>query len=81
MTSSDVLNVILSIGFIVIVACLGLITYYLILTLKAIKKLAENLENTADGVSFLKDRLKMGALGIISAFVTSFLQGFIKKRG
>lgn len=81
MTTSDGLNIVLTIGFIVIVTCIGFLSYFFIQALRSITKLADNLEDTTADLNFLKNKLKFKALTAFSAILAAFLTKLIKKRG
>lgn len=60
LTSQDLLNITLSLGFIVLVGFISYAAYQLALTLKALRYVAQDLEDTANGV-------RMGALSLVRA--------------
>lgn len=81
MTTADVLNIVLTIGFIVIVTCVAFFTFFFIQALRSITKLSDNLEDTASDINFLKNKIKFKALTAFSAILAAFLGRLLKKRG
>lgn len=81
MTTADVLNIVLTIGFIVVVTCIAFLTYFFIRALRSITKLSDNLEDTAADINFLKNKIKFKALTAFSAILAAFLGRLLKKRG
>lgn len=81
MTTQDVLNIVLITGFTIIVGCIATVSYYFIKALRSLTTLADNLEDTTRDVKFIKDRIKVGVLTVLSAFLTGIVSTFIKKRG
>lgn len=76
-TTQDILNILLIIGFLVITVCIALITYFFIKALKSIASLADSLENTAQDV---REKIQMKTLRIVPALLVA-LVGRILKRG
>lgn len=81
MTTTDVLNIVLTIGFIVTVTCVAVFTFFFIQALRSITKLTDNLEDTASDINFLKNKIKFKALTAFSAILAVFLGRLLKKRG
>lgn len=82
MTTTDVLNIVLTIGFIIMVSCVAFFTFFFIQALRSFTRLADNLEDTAADINFLKNKLKFKALAAFSAILATFLSKLItKKRG
>lgn len=76
MSTQDLLNIILIIGFLIIVACISFITYFLVQALKTIAKLADSLENTSENI---KEKLQMRALTALPALLIALVGRFLKK--
>lgn len=77
MSIPELLYIILIIGFLVIVVCTVIITYYLVLALKSLKNLTTSLEDTAENI---KSRLQLKVLAAIPSLLIA-LVGRILKRG
>ena len=80
MNTQDILNIFLMLALIFFLVCFGFITYFLILTLKAIRGLADNLEETAKDINSLKGSLKMKFLTALPILLASLAGKIIKKR-
>lgn len=79
MNSQDLLNIALSIGFLVLVGFLCYVCIYLVETLKSVKKLVDNTEDIAKDVRMVKNQLKSGVLtGIGTAL--NLLNTFLNKK-
>jgi hypothetical protein len=79
MTSQDLLNISLSLGFLILVGflCWGVIN--LVDTLKSVKRLVDNTEDITKDVRMVKNQLKSGVLtGIGTAL--NILNGFLNKK-
>ena len=81
MSTADFLNIVLSAGFLIIVVCVLFTSFYFIQALKSFIRLADNLEDTASDINFLKNKLKFKALTAFSAILAAFLGKLIKKGG
>lgn len=77
MSTQDVLNLLLVLGFLIITGCTVLITFFLVKTLKSISELANSLQNTTQNI---KGKLQMGALSFIPGLLIAII-GRILKRG
>lgn len=80
MSTSDFLNLVLAFGFIVIIACVAAISFFLVHALKAITNLANNLEDTTKDVQIIKNKIKMGLLAGLSTLLATFVSGVIKRK-
>lgn len=70
------MSIILAVGFLVIVACIALVTFYLIKALKSITNLAESVSDTTQNI---KDKLQMRAWAIIPALLVAIVRRIIKR--
>lgn len=77
MITQESLNILLLIGFLVAVACIVFVTYYLVKALKSIINLTESLAETSDNI---KQKLQMRFLAAIPALIVA-LAGKLIKRG
>lgn len=77
MNPSDVLGLLLILGFIIITACVVSITFYLIQALRSITNLADNLEGTTQSI---KDKIQLKVLAAIPALLINLVGKVIKKR-
>ncbi len=80
MNTSDFLNIVLTLGFIVIVSCIAFVSFYLVQVLKSVKDLADNLDDTTKDVQIIKNKIKMGVLTTLSAILTALVTGIIKRK-
>lgn len=80
MSTSDFLNIVLAFGFLVIISCIGFISFFLVKALKAITNLANNLEETAKDVQIIKNKIMMGILAGLSTLLATFVTGVIKRK-
>lgn len=80
MNSADFLNIVLALGFIILISCIAIVSFFLVKALKSIASLADNLEETTKDVQVFKNKIKMGILTGISALLTTFIGGIIKRR-
>lgn len=79
MDTKDILNILLILGLIIITSCVVFVSYYFIQALKAIMKLADNLDETAQSI---KDKVQLKALAAIPALLVSLVSKIKhKKRG
>lgn len=78
MNTQDLLNILLVVGFLIIVVCIIFVTFYLVLALKSIAKLSESLEDTAQEV---KNKLQMRALAVIPPLVIGLVSRIFKRGG
>ena len=74
------MNIILILLLAILVVCLSSITYFLIQALKAITRLADNLEETAKDINTLKGSLKMKFLTALPILLASLAGKIIKRR-
>jgi uncharacterized protein (UPF0333 family) len=79
MSAQDILNIVLILLLIILVACLSSITYFLIQALKAITRLADNLEETAKDINSLKGSLQMKFLSALPLFLAGLVSKFLKR--
>ncbi len=77
MNSQDLLNILLALGIFIITSCFIFITYFLVQALKSVIRLADNLENTTQGI---KEKIQMKALAAIPALLVSLIGRVITKR-
>ena len=75
--TQDILNIFLIIGLFVFISCMVFTTYFLILTLKAITKLADDLKETTEGI---KGKLGLKMLAAIPSVILALVSRIIKKR-
>lgn len=78
MNTQDILQFVLVLGIFIITSCVVFITIFLVQALKAIIRLADNLEETAQGI---KEKVQMKALAAVPALLVSLVGKFIKRRG
>lgn len=78
-TSQDLLNISLSIGFIILVVFLCWVCFYLVGILKSIKVLIANIEDITKDARFVKNQLKSGVLAGLGTFL-NLLTVFMKKK-
>ncbi|MBI2315135.1 hypothetical protein HYU93_03735 [Candidatus Daviesbacteria bacterium] len=76
MGTQDLLNAVLIIGFLIIVVCIGFVTFFLVQTLKAVSKLAESLENTTQDV---REKIQMKALRMVPALLLALVSRIFKR--
>lgn len=72
----EFLNNILTLGFIVLVTLTSCAAYQLILTLKSLRRLIDDVEDTTKDVNLIKDKIKLGAL----TGIATILGMVVKKR-
>lgn len=77
MSTQDLLNLALSLGFIVITICVVFITFFLIQALKSISSAAEGISDTTQSI---KEKIQMKALAAIPALLLGLASKIIKKR-
>lgn len=77
MTTQDLLNITLSIGFIVITICLALLTLFFIQALRSIANMAEDISDTTQSI---KDKIQMKALAAIPAILVALATKIIKRK-
>lgn len=77
MITSDLMNIFLIVGFIVITFCIVAITYFVIQALRAFTKLAEDINDTTQNI---KNKLKFKALAALPAVLIGLVANAIKKR-
>lgn len=80
MNTADFLNIVLALGFIVIISCVAFVSFYLVQVLKSVKDLADNLSDTTKDVLIIKNKIKMGVLTTVSAILTTLITGVIKRK-
>lgn len=76
-TSSDVLNFLLILGFLIITICIVLATFFLVKALKSIARLTDNLENTSEN---FKNSLQIKALSSIPAIILALISRLLRRR-
>ncbi|MBI2019344.1 hypothetical protein HYS95_01575 [Candidatus Daviesbacteria bacterium] len=76
MNTQDLLNILLAAGLLTFIACLLVVTYFLVKTLKAVTELSRSLSNTAEG---LRDNIKMRVLTALPALVVSLISKLIRR--
>lgn len=72
----DILYYILTLGFIVLVIFISYAAYQLTQTLKSLKRLIDEIEDTTRDVNVIKDKIKLRAL----TGIATILGMFVKKR-
>ena len=78
MNTQELLNIFLILGFIVITSCVVFITYFFVQTLRAITNLANNLEETTQGI---RDKIQLKALAAVPALIVAMAARIFKRRG
>lgn len=79
MNTQDILNIFLIVGLVVFISCIIFTTYFLIQTLQAITKLAEDLKETTEG---FKGKVGFKMLAAIPSILLALVGKVIKtKRG
>lgn len=76
MSTQDILNIILIIGIISFTVCVATVTYFFIVTLKAVKNLAEQVSSTTEG---LRSGLGVKMLTVFPSIFIALLSKFIKR--
>lgn len=76
MSTQEVLNTLLVVGFLVITACIVLVTFFLIKALKSIINLTESLGETTDNI---KQKLQMRFLTLIPGILVALVSKLIKR--
>lgn len=76
MESQDILNYTVSIGFIIIVALVGYVSYHLVKTLRVLRFVLRDTASITSDVRQLKDKVKIGAL----TQIVTLLGLFFRKR-
>ncbi|MDD5415904.1 MAG: hypothetical protein PHE48_02760 [Candidatus Daviesbacteria bacterium] len=76
-TTQDFLNIILTLGLLVITVCIVYVSYYLVKALKSVTNLSDSLEDTAQGI---KDKIQIKALAAIPALLVAIAGKIIKKK-
>lgn len=74
MTASDIIGLILAIGFIIIAVCVVFVTVYFIKALKSITSLADSLQNTTENI---REKIQNRFLSSIPAIFITLISGFI----
>lgn len=77
MTTQELLNIILAIGFLVVVGCILYVTYYLVRALKSVINLTDSLEETTENI---KNRLGMKVLTLVPGIILALVSRIFKKR-
>lgn len=77
MTTQELLNIILAVGFAVIVGCILYTTYYFVQALKSVTNLIDSLEKTTENI---KNRLGMKALALVPGIIVALVSRIFKKR-
>ena len=72
----DILYYILTLGFIVLVIFISYAAYQLTQTLKSLKRLIDEVQNTTRDVNLIKNKVK----GIALSSLALLLRGILKKR-
>ena len=79
MSTQDTLNIFLIIGLFIVVTCIAYTSYFFVQALKSITQLADNLEETTEGI---KQKLQMKFFTAIPALLLGIATKiFNKKRG
>ncbi|OGE64299.1 hypothetical protein A3I48_03670 [Candidatus Daviesbacteria bacterium RIFCSPLOWO2_02_FULL_36_7] len=78
MSTQEIVNIILVIGFLIIVSCVAFATYFLIKALKTVTTLAESLEEINQSI---KEKIQMKALAVIPPLLVGLISRIFKKRG
>lgn len=78
MDTQDILYITLALGFLMITACIVFITYFLVQTLKSMTQLADNLDETTQGI---KEKVQLRVLAAVPALIVALVSKVFKKRG
>lgn len=76
MSSLDILNLLLIFGFLIIITCVALITFFLIKALKSITNLTTSLENTSQNI---RNGMQMKALAAVPAILVALVSKFLRR--
>ncbi|MDP3733297.1 MAG: hypothetical protein Q8Q91_02030 [Candidatus Daviesbacteria bacterium] len=71
MSSQEIINITLAVGFLIITVCIIFVTYFLIKALKSITALSEN----------IREKIQNRFLSAIPALFIALVGRFFKKRG
>ncbi|OGE14650.1 hypothetical protein A2111_02505 [Candidatus Daviesbacteria bacterium GWA1_38_6] len=74
MSSQEFLYYSLAIGFIVLVGFISFAMFHLAESLKSLKVLLENIDDTTKDFNLIKNKIKLGALTAIGAALAAFLK-------
>ncbi len=77
MATQDLLNLILTLGIIVITTCFVFITFYFVQSLKSISNMASDI---SDATQSIKEKLQMKALSAIPALLVALAGKIIKRK-
>lgn len=77
MTTQEIVSIILAVGFLIIVACIILVTFYFIKVLKSAADIANSVQDTTQNI---KEKLQTRAWTIIPALLLAIIRGIIKRR-
>lgn len=76
MNTQDLLNIILVIGFLVIVSCIVFITYSLVQALRSISKMADSLDQTAQN---FREKVQLKALSALPPLLLALVSRIFKR--
>lgn len=77
MSSQEIISIVSTVGFLIIVVCAIFITFYLIKALQSLKTLADSLQNTTEKI---KEKIQINILKFVPAIVVGLI-GRLLKRG
>lgn len=78
MSNQEIINLLLTVGLLIMAVCAILISYFLIRALKAITNLADALQNTTENI---REKVQMNILQFVPAIAVGLISRFLKKRG
>lgn len=77
MNTQDILNIFLILGFVIITCCVVFTTFFMVQALKSIIRLADNLDETTQGI---KEKVQMKALAAIPALLVALVSKVVRKK-
>ncbi len=77
MNTQDTLNIFLIIFIVIITICISFVSYFFVTALKAISRMADNIEQTTEDI---KNKLQMKALAAIPALLVALVSRVIKRK-
>lgn len=77
METQNLLNTILMFFLLIVTICIAFVSYFFVQALKAITRMADNIEQTTDDI---KSKLQMKALAAIPALLISLATKVIRRR-
>lgn len=77
MTTQEFVSILVAAGFLVIVVCIAISTYYLIKVLKSIASLADSVHNTTEDI---RQKMQFKLLAAIPALLVAIVGRILKRR-